>query len=95
MENVLYKLSNLNYQRNGIGGEGFFSIFAELKEYSIKDSVIITFEEDESKRIVIISTCRVVSITNPKSSWRGDNIGYELKHRDYKSSEYSNNFYII
>ena len=23
------------------------------------------------------------------------NIGYELKHRDFKSSEYSNNFYII
>ena len=23
------------------------------------------------------------------------NIGYELKHRDYNTSEYSNNFYII
>jgi hypothetical protein len=71
------KLSKLNYQRNGIGGEGFFSVICtDWNDY--KGEFLVTFITLEGDEIDSTS-CRVVYLKDPKDSWRGDEMSCILQ----------------
>ncbi len=70
------KIKKINYQRNGVGGEGFWSIEFITKENKKRLIGIINAEdlrkEDGNTRFYVV---------NPKNifqGWRGDNFGVYL-----------------
>jgi hypothetical protein len=76
------KLLTLNFQRNGVGGESFYSATIQ-NIYDYKGIFLITFNVlpiDEDK--VNSTTCRCVMLEgkdNPfYENWRGDEIGHDL-----------------
>ena len=73
------KLSNLNFQRNGVSGEAFFSVISrDLKD--IKGKFLITFYEDVPFNKVKRSSVRVVNLDKPKEKYRGDEIARDLEN---------------
>ncbi len=64
--------SNMNFQRNGVSGDSFYSIILETKEKDTNNHFLITFETDEADLKINRHTCRVVELNNLSESWRGD-----------------------
>lgn len=78
------KLLSLNYQRNGISGEGFFhAIVQNLSDNKGKFLISFTTDEKQSET-VNCSTCRVVMLDgyeHPEyACWRGDVIAEEIQN---------------
>ena len=80
---ALELISSVNIDIIKIDVEGFEMNVLRASEYTIK----------KYKPKIIIETHSINLFYEVRDFLT--NIGYELKHRDYKSSEYSNNFYII
>ena len=80
---ALEYITNVNIDIIKIDVEGFEMNVLYASEYTIK----------KYKPKIIIETHSINLFYEVRDFLT--NIGYELKHRDYKSSEYSNNFYII
>ncbi len=64
--------SNMNFQRNGVAGESFYSIILETKEEKRNNHFLVTFQTDDSDVKINRQTCRVVDMNNLTESWRGD-----------------------
>lgn len=70
-------IQHFNYQRNGVGGEPFYSLLSTtLPNVKQKSKYLITFRAVEDG--IIIDSCRVVDINNPLHCWRGDEVAYAL-----------------
>lgn len=65
---------NVNFQRNGISGESFYSMTIRTKEDGKYDNLLVTFQTTENDSHAIISTCRAVSLNNLNQCYRGDEI---------------------
>ena len=67
------EIKNLTYHRNGIGGTGFFSLRYDWKDYSgIERRMLATIERNGEDDGFDYTSCRVMDIDNPDTSWRGD-----------------------
>lgn len=67
-------MTHLEYQRNGVGGEGFYHMFFTDKHKNKTAKFVITFTEQDFNPSSANSntTARVVCISDPKACWRGD-----------------------
>lgn len=76
------KLYNGTYHRNGISGEGFFSLCFDWEDKGEKgENFLITFttEGDNSDRLINTVTARVIDLNSLTSNWRGDNFAHDLE----------------
>lgn len=81
------EIKHFNYQRNGISGEGFYSLLSPtLPNVKQKSRYLITFHAVDD--VIIIESCRVVDINNPMLCWRGDEVAYYLASM-FGASEYT------
>ena len=64
--------SNMNFQRNGVAGEPFYSLTLETKEKNKRNHYLVTFQTDDKDIRVDRHTCRVVNLQDITESWRGD-----------------------
>ena len=72
------KLSDWNFQRNGVMGEGFYSVFCkDLTD--MKGNFLITFRPHQDGVGIDIKSVRVVNLDKPQGCYRGDNVGYDLQ----------------
>lgn len=69
-------LNNLNYQRNGVCGNPFYSCIITVVEN--EGTFLATFELNN--QIFNLYSCRIVQLENPMGKWRGDEFGYDLIH---------------
>jgi len=67
-------LKIISYQRNGVGGNGFF--VATCNEFG-KDFVV-TFETDGQDSIDA-GTCRAICLDDLAEKWRGDDFAFEMQ----------------
>lgn len=89
------KIIEYGYQRNGIGGEGFFYFLISFKSDNGKTRrAIATLINDTDKNgeypEKFNGSCRVITPNNLADHWRGDNFEYEIRklHKEwYKYSE--------
>lgn len=69
------------FQRNGIGGEGFFILNFNWFDADGKkgENFVATFsvKKGEEKEINT-ETCRVINPNDLSLGWRGDNFGYDI-----------------
>lgn len=78
------KLIALNFQRNGVGGEPFYSILFENLQ-DTKGTFIATFitkDVSDNKEKIDWSSCRVVMIGETKNhyqNWRGDVLSEQIE----------------
>lgn len=73
----IFSLTNTQFHGNGISGKGFYSaVIAWKYNASITPNMLVTFEENDGK--IDIETCRVISLDNLKTCWRGDVVGEAL-----------------
>jgi hypothetical protein len=70
------KIREMNYQRNGVSGVGFYQI--KFAHEGQKD-LIATFTTEKEDTIINFSTCRVVDPNNFQNAYRGDYFGYEIQ----------------
>lgn len=73
------KLKTLNYQRNGICGNPFYTATFNKLNDGLKGNFVATFETDENDKKVDGNSCRVIDIDKPFSAWRGDRIASEIQ----------------
>ena len=71
-----YKIKKINYQRNGIAGEGFWSIEFITKEN--KKRLIGIINDNDLRKKDGYTRFYVVNPKNIFQGWRGDNFGAEL-----------------
>ena len=64
-----YAVKTVEYQRNGMGGRGFFTIYAERDGMAF----IIVRPNGDGDKNANLSECYVVTPDNPELAWRGDN----------------------
>ncbi len=88
---MIKKLLEINYQRNGVGGEGFFQLLATGRN---KENYLITFVYDCEKTENNINTesCRVVNTSNFSLAYRGDEFARELNNLLFSSEIFKNYF---
>ena len=73
----------MGYQRNGVSGIPFYTLTFDWKDLegdSGKDFVI-TFETDETDEEIKLESCRVIDVSNPFSTWRGDMFGQAVQSK--------------
>lgn len=77
------RILSVNFQRNGIQGESFYSVmFADYSFMKNQNVFLATFKTPSySEKHIDISSCRVVEIDNNNSSWRGDEVAYRLQNK--------------
>lgn len=68
---------SVNYQRNGIAGEGFFAVRFDWKDErgAIRQMIATVFPEYNDDGVTIVGSeyYGVVDINEPTACWRGDN----------------------
>lgn len=70
--------SNLNFQRNGVAGESFYSVVLTTKEKNRNENFLVTFQTDESDIRILKSSCRVVNLSKLTDDWRGDDFANSM-----------------
>lgn len=80
------EIREIDYQRNGISGEGFFQIIFDWNDLDENGSesgtgFIATFKSKECRALdhVDIPSTRVISPMDFHNAWRGDNFGYGIE----------------
>ncbi|MDP2692704.1 MAG: hypothetical protein Q8O88_03650 [bacterium] len=76
------KFISLNYQRNGVSGDGFFQLVYSDK-YKRTYLFLATFETqniDGKEERIISTNCRVTNLDDFKLGYRGDNIASEIQN---------------
>jgi hypothetical protein len=87
MKTIIHTVS---FQRNGVQGEGFYTVHFLLKDGETFPNMIATFKTqvdnlfkkeviEEEDTVIDYSSCRVVNADDVTSAWRGDEIGYQLQ----------------
>lgn len=69
-------IKSVNYQRNGVAGEGFFAVRFDWKDELGKNRRMIAtvfVDEDENGDYLGSEYYGVVDIDEPLECWRGDN----------------------
>lgn len=66
-----YAVHTVEYQRNGICGRGFFTIYAERDGMAFV--IVRPCREDDETASAYAGECYVVTPDNPDLAWRGDN----------------------
>lgn len=75
----IVKYGNMNFQRNGVAGEPFYSLTIQTRESKNKlDNYLITFNTFENDMAIIPSSCRVINLNNLTESYRGDEFAHAL-----------------
>jgi len=69
------KLIEMDYQRNGVGGEGFFVFSCECDGKKL----IITVSTEDDGETLDYRQCRVVNPIDLDDHWRGDCFGESIK----------------
>lgn len=78
------KFIELNYQRNGVTGDGFFQVKFTNSEYP-EGLFIATFETNDGEEngkprdTIESNNCRVTNIRDFSSGWRGDNLSSDIQ----------------
>ncbi len=74
---------NINYHRNGVGGEGFFAIhFTSTSDDGDPEkliAVIVPHDDDETNECKCDGRCYVVRPTNPELCYRGDHFESDMR----------------
>lgn len=82
MTKTSYTIKSLDYQRNGVSGEGFFYVTFDFKEEGRKHSLIAIlpqkYNEDTETHETQPEYTYVIDPENLESGWRGDRMGYIL-----------------
>ncbi|MBK7380501.1 MAG: hypothetical protein IPJ03_16220 [Ignavibacteriales bacterium] len=70
---TIVEYSNMNFQRNGVAGESFYSLTIDTKEQkNERGKYLITFKTDETDTKILRGSCRVVDLNNLTECYRGD-----------------------
>jgi len=69
------KIHSLNYQRNGVAGEGFYQCSYSLDGES---GLIATFTTESDERTIKQDQCRAIDPKDLNKAYRGDEVSYEL-----------------
>ena len=67
------KIDGIDFQRNGISGQGFYQVFFRYSEKGIPEKNLIGILTDDK------TYCFVVDPSDIESHWRGDNFESELR----------------
>lgn len=68
------------FQRNGVGGEGFYYFRISFKDDSSKlREAIATLTVEDDDPTQFNGSCRVVTPDNLEDHWRGDNFETEIR----------------
>ena len=74
---------NINYHRNGVGGEGFFAIHFTSKgddgNYEKLIAVIVPHDDEETNKCKCDGRCYVIKPTNPELCYRGDHFESDMR----------------
>ncbi len=80
-----YKINKIDYNRNGIGGEGFYSVDftfvpkeGEYTDPKLTFKMIGIINDDDLEKEDGYTRFYVVTPKNIFMNWRGDNIGYAI-----------------
>jgi hypothetical protein len=85
------KILSMNFQRNGVSGQPFYSIV--YYDDFLLQKVIATFQVDYSEgepdpsedTKIIVESCRVVCHNEPSNGFRGDEVAEEIEDEWIKS----------
>ena len=70
------RIKKLNYQRNGVSGEGFYQMLLDYDEYK---NIIATFPVTNEDQSIVLDSCRVTDPNNLDNAFRGDDIAYYIQ----------------
>lgn len=74
---------NINYHRNGVGGEGFFAIHftgdVDEKKQEKLIAVIVPHPDEETDQLKHNGECFVVKPENPELCYRGDHFESDMR----------------
>ena len=88
------KAISLNYQRNGVSGEGFYTFHYTDKIEKETREFIATFTTNLTDHEIDPITCRVVCLNDITSAWRGDRIGMQIAtHFKNTYGQFKDGFY--
>lgn len=74
----IVNIQNTTYHRNGVCGTGFYSAVISYEDgVNFRKRLLVTFEANETK--INRENCRVISLDNLTSNWRGDVIADTLQ----------------
>ena len=77
------KIKIINYQRNGVSGDGFFV----AKIMDGKQYLLATFETNDTDDHLRTETCRVIGPDDLEQGWRGDYYADEIQ-RAFRATNY-------
>lgn len=73
MYEQITEVDKLQYHRNGVDAESYYSCIATLRDDKDEAQYLITFNTDEKDIDVIVNSCRVIKLTDITATNRGDN----------------------
>ena len=79
--NEVKKVHQVDYHRNGISGIGFYSVRYDWADYDgVPRRMLATIEAPPEHLSWDDTTCRVIDIDEPETSWRGDRLSDMIIH---------------
>ena len=81
MSKLIRKIKQIDYHRNGIGGEGFYAVlFSTTKDGGDKENMLATvFPAEGHCAVIDLDLVPEYGVTFGANSWRGDNYEPELR----------------
>lgn len=84
MNKLNIKILEYGYQRNGIGGEGFYYFKITFKDgnRNPRTAIATLYNDTDNKGDhpeKFNGSCRVITPDNLDEHWRGDNFEYEIR----------------
>ena len=78
-KNELRKVHQVDYHRNGISGIGFYSVRYDWADYDgVERRMLATIEAPPEHLSWDHTSCRVIDIDEPETSWRGDQLAPKI-----------------
>jgi hypothetical protein len=73
------KIKSIHFQRNGVAGECFYTVYYTDRHPEFGDMVATFTTDPETSRKINRTTCRAISLTHPELAYRGDEVADELQ----------------
>tara|TARA_R100000963_G_C4566434_1_gene53101 strand:+ start:49 stop:546 length:498 start_codon:yes stop_codon:yes gene_type:complete len=78
-KNETRKVHQVDFHRNGISGQGFYSVRYDWADYDgVERRMLATIEAPPEHLSWDETTCRVIDIDEPELGWRGDSLASRI-----------------
>lgn len=88
------KITNLDFQRNGVAGNSFYSCKID-KANGQKGNFLATFEVGIDDLEVLKPSCRIINLDNLSECWDGRNIAFDIEKQLHLQIVAKNKKYIF